>query len=202
MMSLSLTTPESFGTDEVTDHEHDVTERMAALYRKYEPKVRSFFWRRVRDKSYVDDLVQQTFMKVWRYLLSGRSIDANEEPFIITTARHTFVDQWRMYKPASTLAEFDISKDERKELTKGQELDDASKALAQKIRDRLEILDDQYRVPFLMHYVQEIPISEIAFALDISEELVYQRLSRARRKILRSLPKRVRDRQFALLKTP
>lgn len=59
---------------------------------------RAFF--KINDKSIGEDLVQDTFMKTWKYLVKGGKIDIMKA-FLYHVLNHLIVDEYRKHKPAS-----------------------------------------------------------------------------------------------------
>lgn len=164
------------------------------LYAMYLPSVRRCVNGRIKNIALVEDIIQTVFIKVWVYLLSGQPLHENAEGFLVVTAKNCVADYFRSLKRnrVSDLFDESVGRDRRKELfTTDTATIDPS--IVEKVQGRVELLEDAYRIPVLLHYVDGLTMREVALRLNISEELVYQRLSRARRKILQSFPKRIRD---------
>ena len=62
-----------------------------AIYREHGPMLRRVVWRATSDTNWVDDIVQETILRVWRQAPDADSLRA----YLITTARHLIVDQHR-----------------------------------------------------------------------------------------------------------
>ena len=66
-------------------------EAVEAIYREHGPMLRRVVWRATSDVDRVDDIVQETILRVWRQAPDAESLRA----YLITTARHLIVDQHR-----------------------------------------------------------------------------------------------------------
>src|SRR5690606_9471476 len=66
-------------------------EAVEAIYREHGPMLRRVVWRATSDVDRVDDIVQETILRVWRQAPDADSLRA----YLITTARHLIVDQHR-----------------------------------------------------------------------------------------------------------
>jgi RNA polymerase sigma-70 factor (ECF subfamily) len=62
-----------------------------AIYREHGPMLRRVVWRATSDVDRVDDIVQETILRVWRQAPQAENLRA----YLITTARHLIVDQHR-----------------------------------------------------------------------------------------------------------
>lgn len=59
---------------------------------------RAFF--KVHDHAIGEDLVQDTFMKTWKYLVKGGKIDVMKA-FLYHTLNHLIIDEYRKHKTVS-----------------------------------------------------------------------------------------------------
>ncbi len=73
---------------------------MAVAHKNYEKglNVRAFF--KTGDHAIGEDLVQDTFMKTWKYLVKGGKIDVMKA-FLYHILNHLIVDQYRKHKSSS-----------------------------------------------------------------------------------------------------
>jgi len=130
-----------------------------------------FIYFRVHDREEAKDLLQDTFMKIWRYVSEGHTID-NAKAFLYQTARNLIIDRSRKRTNSSldALREqgFEIGSDERPRLEHAM---DADIVLA--IIDRL---DEKYREPVLLRYVDGFSPKEIANILNESTNVISVRI--------------------------
>lgn len=57
------------------------------------------------------------------------------------------------------------------------------------LKEAINTLEDECRIPVLLYYIQDIPLKEVALILEQPEGTVKSRLSRARKKLARYLGK-------------
>ncbi len=153
-------------------------------YDKNSDAIFRFIYFRVRDREEAKDLLQDTFMKVWRYVSEGHTID-NAKAFLYQTARNLIIDRSRK-RTNSSLDElrehgFEIGSDERPRL---EHVMDANIVLTM-----VDKLDEKYREPVLLRYVDGFSPKEIANILDESTNVISVRIHRGIR-LLKTLMKR------------
>ncbi len=66
-------------------------EAVAEIYREHGPMLRRVVWRATSDANRVDDIVQEVILRVWKQAPEAENLRA----YLITTARHLIVDQYR-----------------------------------------------------------------------------------------------------------
>lgn len=140
---------------------------------------------RVRDRDLAKDLVQETFAKTWDYLARGKSID-HVRAFLYRALHNTLVDAMRKKRSVSLDA---LHEDE------GFEIADEAQDPTPEVREEAKValrhlatLDELYRVPLTMRYVDSLSPSEIAHLLGVSENVVSVRIHRGLKQ-LRELSK-------------
>lgn len=112
---------------------------------------------RVHDKALTEDLVQNTFLKTWAYLVKGGKVDVMEA-FLFHILKALIIDEYRKHKPLSLdiLLEkgFDPSLDDTRHLI---DVMDGKQALA-----LIAKLPVSYQKVMQMRYVQDLSLKEIA----------------------------------------
>lgn len=85
-----------------TLHPQDTRQRAAltAAHRDYEKILKSYALYKVRDRETSEDLVQDTFMKTWSYLVKGGKIDLMKS-FLYHVLNNLIVDEYRKHKTTS-----------------------------------------------------------------------------------------------------
>ncbi|NBV76817.1 RNA polymerase sigma factor [bacterium] len=139
---------------------------------------------RVRDRDLARDLVQETFTRVWDYLAKGKSIE-HVRAFLYRTLNSALVDAMRKKRPVSLdqLAE-DDGFDPPEEYT------DPTPEVREEYRAALHMvnaLDDRYKTPLLMRYVDGLSPKEIAALLGVTENVVSVRIHRGLKELRGSL---------------
>jgi len=143
-------------------------------YEKYSDAIFRFCLTKTRNRDVALDLTQDTFIKTWEYVASGKTIDAIR-PFLYRVARNLIVDLSRKKTTLSLdtyLSEGgDIKEEAPQEFGLSFDVDQVLKLVDQ--------LDPKYRDPLLLRYVEDLPVNEIARTLGVSENVVSVRLHRA-----------------------
>ncbi len=142
-------------------------ETLAAAHHDYEKglNARSFF--KVPDRAISEDLVQETFMKTWRYLVRGGKIDIMKA-FLYHILNNLIVDEYRKRKTVSLdiLSEkgFIPSHDHSVRLI--NVLD--GKAALLLIQD----LPEKYKKVMCMRYVQNLSLKEMSLITGQSKNAI------------------------------
>ena len=73
---------------------------LTVAHHDYEKGLNSHAFYKVHDHAMSDDLVQDTFLKTWKYLVKGGKIDVMKA-FLYHVLNHLIVDQYRKHKTSS-----------------------------------------------------------------------------------------------------
>ena len=164
------------------------TDEFAVLVRRHQARVFAILHRYERDAHSVEDLAQETFLKVWRALeqFDGR---APFEHWLARITVRTALDHLRREKrrqPEIALPELGDnvldwlrSPEEKNEL--------GAREAAEVLHRALRRLSPSDRVVITMQELQGCTVKEIAAALDVSAIAVRVRAVRARAKLKRAL---------------
>ncbi len=148
----------------------------------YLPQVYRYLWWLVRDEATAQDLTQETFVRGWKSL---HKIDPNRpwRAWLLRIARNCAYDYFRKKStvPFSRLMETE-------DYQINQAVDEADlpdeqaekNELAQQTRVILDELPTKYREVLMMHYLDDLSVSEIAQALNVSGETIRTQLRRGR----------------------
>ncbi len=130
---------------------------LTVAHRTYEKGLSAHAFFKVHDKAVSDDLVQDTFMKTWKYLAQGGKIEVMKA-FLYHVLNHLIVDQYRKHKTSSldTLMEkgFEPSTSEHARLF--NLLDGKSAVL---LISRLPLT---YQKVMRMRYIQDLSLAEMS----------------------------------------
>jgi RNA polymerase sigma-70 factor, ECF subfamily len=168
------------------------------LVDRYEPRIQGFLRKRLNDEERVEDLTQDTFLRIHR---ARESYDPSRKfsTWIHTIANNllknefrnrsrrretTFSDLRPETSPAGTPArpvEFEArGADPEREAYRSE--------LREAIDTAIERMDEHHRVPFVMREVEDLSYEEIAEAIGIPVGTVKSRLNRARNAFRALLP--------------
>jgi RNA polymerase sigma-70 factor, ECF subfamily len=178
-----------------TAGDHDV---FRVLVERYEPRIQGFLRKRLNDEERVQDLTQDTFLRIHR---ARESYDPSRKfsTWIHTIANNLLKNEFRNrsrrrettftdLRPEVSAAgavsrpvEFESHGADPERETYRSELRDA-------IDTAIEKMDPHHRVPFVMREVEDLSYEEIAEAIGIPVGTVKSRLNRARNAFRMLLP--------------
>lgn len=125
-----------------------------------------------------EDLVQNTFMKTWVYMKSGKKIEKMKS-FLHHILNNLIVDEYRKHKDLSldALIEkgFTVSSESSKKLFN---IIDGKKAFS-----LVEKLPEKYKEIIKMYYQQDLTIKEMSFIKKISNNAVTVQIHRGIKKL-------------------
>lgn len=149
-----------------------------SIYRKYANKVFNYFWYRTRhDKSLSEDLMQETFLRAFEGREKYKAQGYSYLTYLLTIAHNILIDQYK--KPKSIPVEDIDTDDVPFEITKDIE----KKYDAKMLWKAIQFLPQQNRDALLMFYQEDMSIRDIAKVMNISENALKLKLSRARKKL-------------------
>ena len=129
------------------------------------------------------DLTQETFTKVWEYLLGGKVVE-QIRPFLYRVATNLIIDYRRKKRPTISLesvmeegSDFE-AKEGRENIEMGFDGEYAIKKLSQ--------LDDKYKEALSLRYIEDMSIKEISEATGETETNISVRLHRGMEKLKNS----------------
>jgi RNA polymerase sigma-70 factor (ECF subfamily) len=153
------------------------SESLAALYDRHAPEVYRFLYRRCGDADLAEDLAQDTF------LVAAGAIDDPAEltvAWLMRVARNRLIDVIRRQSRFETKLQLvGLAADE----------EDGAEIVADRlrVRDALRTLKVEYRLVLLLHYVDGLPVVELADEMGRSVAAVESLVRRARRSLARAL---------------
>ena len=139
------------------------------LLEKYLKSIYGFIYYLVRDSAVVEDLAQETFVKVWKNL-SKFEKDKNFKTWLFTIAKNTALDYLKKKKTTP----FSFFSDEEGSGVLENVAEDAiwpdeilaKKDVAREMERALEIIPEKYRVILTLHYREDFTLKEIAEILE------------------------------------
>lgn len=135
---------------------------------------------KISNKMTGEDLVQNTFLKTWRYILLGGKI-VTMKAFLYHILNNLIIDEYRKRKHTNSSLEIMNEKG-------FQPSTDISENTINKIDGKtalllIEELPRTYRKILHMHYIQSLSISEISQITGLSKNAVSVKLHRAIKKL-------------------
>ena len=145
------------------------------IYDRYIDKIYRFIFLKVNSQEIAQDLTSETFLRGWESFKNGNKIE-NPQAFLYRIARNLVTDYYREKGKAKIVSvEYVKITDPQTNLEE--------KALARSdletIRQALANLKEDYQNVIIWHYLDDLPIQEVAKLLDRTEEATRVLLSRA-----------------------
>jgi RNA polymerase sigma-70 factor (ECF subfamily) len=144
---------------------------MDELWRRYADRVRALGLRLSRyDTRFADDLVQETFAKLWRGAASFDPERGTETTFVFTVARRAAVDQWRRGRRAADDRPLDHLPEAASAVTSGPDAPEShveSVVTGWAVLDALDALSPVQREVIDLAYYGQLSQREIADRLGI-----------------------------------
>jgi RNA polymerase sigma-70 factor (ECF subfamily) len=124
----------------------------------YQDAIFRFLYFRVANRAVAVDITQDTFTKVWTYLVSGKTIEY-VEAFLYRAAKNALIDYYKKEKTGSldTLIESGYDPASTRDTDQILRNDDI-----ESIRTLLETLDEESRQIIFLRYTEEKSIEDIA----------------------------------------
>lgn len=180
-----------------------VREEFSTDAMQYAPQLYSTALRMTRNRADAEDLVQDTFVKAWRAFDSYQQ-GTNLRAWLFRIMTNTFINRYnaRQRRPDETeldeveelflyrrIGAFDQS-------AFGMSAEDQTLQMFtdDEVKDALEALPEQYRLPVLLSDVDGFSYKEIAEMLDVPIGTVMSRLHRGRKAMQKRLYDYARDR--------
>lgn len=151
---------------------------LTVAHHDYEKGLSSHAFFKVNNRAMSEDLVQDTFMKTWSYLVKGGKIDVMKS-FLYHILNNLIVDEYRKRKIASldVLIEkgYEPSGDSRESLFDAL---DGKKAIL-----LLRHLPEKYQTVMRMRYVQNLSLKEMALITGQSKNTMAVQVHRGLEKL-------------------
>lgn len=163
------------------DH-HDVNQQLFLQFLdRYGASLRGLLFRLCGNAHDVDDLFQETAVKVWRNLHSRPKL-RNPRAWLMTIAYRCFLDHRRRLAWGSRWLG-DVQDDQQPDPHQQTEQADEIR----KINELVAQLPEQIRVVFALHYTGGLSLRETARAMDVSVGTIKSRLNAGLQQIRREI---------------
>ncbi len=157
------------------------SEEFDALYRQYGREVWALAYGRWTDADLALDIVQETFLRLWRTLQAGEVIE-NPRAWLLRVARNLAEDSAKSaFRRNGTQPPEQMNGVGSRELLPLEKME-KDEALAQ-VRDLLDELPPSDREILTLRYAFDYDAPAIADLLDLNVTAVHMRLSRARQRL-------------------
>jgi RNA polymerase sigma factor (sigma-70 family) len=168
---------------------HSNQDGLKELYKIYYKPLLYFVMQFVKDKPIAEDIVAETFVKVWEYRQKFSAIEALRSFLYVTSKNLTFN---HLKKASSKNKKIDISTLENDLLEDSDILEKIVKSeLLKSIFEEVQKLPQKQQQIIRLTFIEEKSIEEICLLLQMSESAVYTNRSRAiatLKKLMRNNP--------------
>ena len=142
------------------------------LVKKYQSEVRSLFLKLTNgDRELSDDLAQDVFIRVYKYLKSYKAT-ARFSTWLYRISYNVFIDHCKLKKYGLDIDDYDFIHEENED--EGSTID---------LQNALKVLKEHEKIVVLMHYEKGFSHSEIANILQIPLGTVKTNILRAKEKL-------------------
>lgn len=160
----------------------DRHEALGQLYRRYERRLYGLGLKLLGDQSLAEELVQETFLRVWRHAGQFDPARGSVATYVFTIARRIAVDLWRRPSSRPFLPEPDDA------ASAGDAVDLVLVGLT--VRDALESLSPDHRQVLELSYGKDLKQRDIADQLGLPLGTVKTRTYHGLRALKRALEAR------------
>lgn len=171
------------------------TYNIALLVDRYKDRLYSLCYHLENNRSDVDDLFQDTWIKAISKL-DQYDITKPFWTWLAAVAVNTYRDKYRRFKKKLTIFHHGSKGDENHwdiilEKAQSNEPDPQTSLInsefREKLIDSLAQLDDKYRIPLILQYYRDMKYEDIANALNISMGTVKSRINEAKKRLRKVL---------------
>jgi RNA polymerase sigma-70 factor (ECF subfamily) len=167
--------------------------RIDVLYERHGNELRRFLMSRLRNRSDIDDCIQETFFNVWRQEIRG-TLREDIRGYLFTTAMNVARDICRRGRARKEALQEPLSD----HIDSIRSTDDADGLVSS--REGLRLVEDELanvrpsaRKVFLLHHVRQMPFDEIARHLGISTRTVEREMARALTHLQTALGEKIKE---------
>ena len=155
----------------------DLRKVFSKIYDQYVDKIYRFIFLKVNSQEIAQDLTSETFLRTWEKFSQGKGNPIeNPQAFLYQTARNLVIDHYREKGKAQVVsAELTPIIDPRQSLEEKTML----RSDLNTIRIALAELKEEYQNVIIWHYLDDLPIREVAKMMGRTEEATRVLLHRA-----------------------
>lgn len=146
-------------------------------YRQFAQGIFRFIYFKVSDYELAKDLTADTFIRFWKQLVNGTKIQ-NNKAFLYFIAKGITIDYYRKKKNTKSVS-LDIIDERLLGVIDSAEDKFSMKQELEQVYVKLKAIKKEYQDVLLLHYVEDLRISEIAVVLNKRENTVRVLLHRA-----------------------
>lgn len=146
------------------------------IYDKYIDKIYRFVLLKVSSEETAQDLCSETFMKGWEYFKAGKEKIENPQAFLYRIARNLVIDHYRRKGRTQFVSTENIPIADPQASLEDKAVFSSD---LEQIKAVLADLNEDYQNVIIWHYLDDLPIQEVAKMLNKSEQTTRVTLHRA-----------------------
>lgn len=160
------------------------------IYDQNIDRIYRFVYLKVNSREVAEDLASEAFLKCWECFKRGDNID-NHSAFLYQIARNLVIDHYRNKGKAQLISTEDtpVIIDPKDNLEERAFLNSD----IEQIKAVLADLKDDYQNVIIWHYLDDLPIQQVAQKLDKSEDNTRVLLHRALKSLREKINKQVKE---------
>lgn len=143
-------------------------EPFETIYEQYFPRVYSFIYRMCRDEDLSEELTQETFFQAFRSFPKYRG-ESELFTWLASIAKYTFFSYMRKNRRSGEDVDIELLADTLLDPENDPEEKMQRKETVEAIRRAISRIPEKYRDVVVLRLYAELPFSEVADALNISE---------------------------------
>lgn len=154
----------------------EIQQQFLSSYDSYSQAIYRHCFFRVYSKTRAEELVQETFMRVWQYLSQGKNVE-NIRAFLYRVANNLIIDESRKKKEESleVLMEKSPASEPSHEGHKTME----KKVLFNEVVESMDDLPSDYKEILTLRYIDDLDPKDIAQILKTNANNVSVKINRA-----------------------
>ena len=160
---------------------------------RYKDRLLNFICRFLNDIDRSEDLVQDTFIKLYTHKNSYQEI-AKFSTWLYTIAANLARTELRKIKRRKTFSVSELSNDDKEYIISSDEIDQSEEHLSQnfekKIQNALSELPDDFKTIIILRDIQELSYDDISKIVELPLGTVKSRINRGRLKLQQLLKKK------------
>ena len=160
---------------------------------RYKDRLLNFICRFLNDIDRSEDLVQDTFIKLYTHKNSYQEI-AKFSTWLYTIAANLARTELRKIKRRKTFSVSELSNDDKEYIISSDEIDQSEEHLSQnfekKIQNALAKLSDEFKTIIILRDIQELSYDDISKIVELPLGTVKSRINRGRLKLQQLLKKK------------
>lgn len=154
----------------------EIQQQFLEAYDSFHDAIYRHCFFRVYSKARAEELVQETFMRVWQYMMQGKTVD-NLRAFLYRVANNLIIDDSRKKKEDSLEVLMEKSPSFEPSYEGGKNIE--KKVLYNQIVQDMDKLPPDYKEILVLRYIDDLDPKEIAQILETNANNVSVKINRA-----------------------